>query len=87
MITCKMICVIQGILPSHYFCNVNLDNYELPHVLKVLHFSVLHPKEKYQVIKNLNIKKEQSFDIYMRSKQSNPMEIKQLPLLTTFCVR
>jgi hypothetical protein len=29
-----MTCVIQGILPLHYFHNVNLDNYEFPHVLK-----------------------------------------------------
>jgi len=34
MITCKMTCVIQGILPLHYICNVNLKNYELSHVLK-----------------------------------------------------
>jgi hypothetical protein len=34
MITCKMTCVIQGILPSHYFCNVNLGNYELSHMPK-----------------------------------------------------
>jgi hypothetical protein len=34
MITCKMTCVIQGILPSNYFHNVNLSNYGLAHVLK-----------------------------------------------------
>jgi hypothetical protein len=32
MIICKMICVIQGILPSHYLRNVNLGNYGLAHV-------------------------------------------------------
>ncbi len=26
-----MTCVIQGILPSHYLCKVNLGNYRLPH--------------------------------------------------------
>ncbi len=34
MITCKMTCVIQGILPSHYLCSVNLCNYGLPLVLE-----------------------------------------------------
>jgi hypothetical protein len=34
MITCKMICVIQNILPSHYLRIINLGNYGLPHVLK-----------------------------------------------------
>ncbi len=34
MITCKMTCVIQGILASHYLRNVNLSNYELPHASK-----------------------------------------------------
>jgi hypothetical protein len=34
MITCEMTCVIQGILPLHYFHNVNLSNYGLSHVLK-----------------------------------------------------
>jgi len=29
-----MTCVIQGIMLSHYFRNVNLGNYGLPHVLK-----------------------------------------------------
>ncbi len=29
-----MICVIQGILLSHYLCNVNLSNHGLPHVAK-----------------------------------------------------
>jgi hypothetical protein len=32
--------VIQGILPSHYLCNVNLCNYGLM-CLKVLHLNVL----------------------------------------------
>jgi hypothetical protein len=36
MITCKMTCVIQSILPSHYFCNVNLGNYKLPDVPKIV---------------------------------------------------
>jgi len=35
-----MTCVIQGILPSHYLCNVNLCNYGFM-CLKVLHLSVL----------------------------------------------
>ncbi len=34
MITCKMAYVIQGVLPSHYLCNVNLGNYGLPNVPK-----------------------------------------------------
>jgi hypothetical protein len=34
MITCKMTCVVQGILPSHYLRNVNLSNYGLSHVPK-----------------------------------------------------
>ncbi len=35
MITCKITTfVIQGILLSHYFHNVNLDNYGFSHVLK-----------------------------------------------------
>jgi hypothetical protein len=34
MITWKMTCVIQGILPSQYFHNVNLGNYGLSHVPK-----------------------------------------------------
>ncbi len=34
MITCKMTCVIQGILSSHYLYNVNLSNYGLSHVFK-----------------------------------------------------
>jgi hypothetical protein len=33
--------MIQGILFSHYLCSVNLNNHGLPHVLKVLHLSVL----------------------------------------------
>ncbi len=36
MIICKMICVIQGILPSHYLCSVKLSNYELPYVPKTI---------------------------------------------------
>ncbi len=32
MITCKMTCMIQGMLFSHYLDNVNLSNYG--HVLK-----------------------------------------------------
>jgi hypothetical protein len=34
MITCKMICVIQGIMPSPCLCSVNLDHYGLPYVPK-----------------------------------------------------
>lgn len=34
MITCKVTCVIQNILSSHYFHSVNVDNYGLPYVLK-----------------------------------------------------
>jgi len=34
MITCKMTCVIQGILPSHYLHNVHVCNYGLPYVPK-----------------------------------------------------
>jgi hypothetical protein len=34
MITCKMNCVIQGIMPSHYLRSVNLSNYGLSHVPK-----------------------------------------------------
>ncbi len=34
MIACKLTCVIQGIMPSHYLHNVNFGNYELSHVLK-----------------------------------------------------
>ncbi len=34
MIICKMTYVIQGILPSHYLCNVNFGNYGLSHVPK-----------------------------------------------------
>ncbi len=34
MITCKMTYVIQGILPSHYLCNVTFGNYGLLHVPK-----------------------------------------------------
>ncbi len=34
MIICKMTCVIQGIMPSHYLHNVNLCNYEVPYVAK-----------------------------------------------------
>jgi hypothetical protein len=34
MITCKVTCVIQGLLPLHYLRNVNLSNYELSHVHK-----------------------------------------------------
>ncbi len=34
MITCKMTCVIKGILPPHYLRNVNLNNYGLPNVPK-----------------------------------------------------
>ncbi len=29
-----MTCVIQSILPSHCFCNINLGYYKLPHVPK-----------------------------------------------------
>jgi hypothetical protein len=29
-----MTCVIQDILPSHYLCSVNLNNYGLSHVPK-----------------------------------------------------
>ncbi len=44
MITWKMTCMIQSILPSHCLCNVNLGNYiRLPYVLKLLHLSVLSP--------------------------------------------
>jgi hypothetical protein len=35
--TCKMTCVIQGILPSHHFRSVNLCNYDFHMCLKVLH--------------------------------------------------
>ncbi len=34
MITCKMTFVIQGIMPSHSFCSVNLNHYGLPYVPK-----------------------------------------------------
>jgi hypothetical protein len=34
MITCKVTCVIQSSLSSHYFHSVNVDNYGLPYVLK-----------------------------------------------------
>ncbi len=37
MITCKMIYVIQCILPSHCFHNVNLSNYGFPYSLRLLH--------------------------------------------------
>ncbi len=44
MITCKMTCVIQGIMPSHYLHSVNLCKYGLPHVpKKMLNLSVLSP--------------------------------------------
>ncbi len=43
MITCKMTCVIQGMLLSHYLCNVNSNNYGLSHVLKSLTPCVLSP--------------------------------------------
>jgi hypothetical protein len=36
MITCKMICMIQGILPSHHFHSVNLNIYELLYVPKTI---------------------------------------------------
>ncbi len=36
MITCKMTCVIQDILPSNYLCIVNLCNYGLPYVPKIV---------------------------------------------------
>ncbi len=34
MITYKMTCVIQGILPSHYIHNVDLCNYKFLYVPK-----------------------------------------------------
>lgn len=34
MIICKMTCVVQGIMLSHYFRNVNLSNYGLSYVPK-----------------------------------------------------
>jgi hypothetical protein len=34
MITYKITCVIQGIVPSNYFHNVKLGNYGLPHAPK-----------------------------------------------------
>jgi hypothetical protein len=34
MTTCKMACVFQGIMLPHYFHNVNLKNYGLPHMSK-----------------------------------------------------
>ncbi len=34
MIICKMTCVIQGILLSHYLRGVNLGNYGFSHVPK-----------------------------------------------------
>jgi hypothetical protein len=34
MIICKMTCVIQGMLLSHYLCGVNLSNYRFSHVPK-----------------------------------------------------
>jgi hypothetical protein len=34
--TLKMTRVIQGILPPQYLHNVNLDNYRLPHVPKII---------------------------------------------------
>jgi hypothetical protein len=43
MITCKMTCVIQGMLLSHYLRNVNLSNYGLSHVSKSLTPCVLSP--------------------------------------------
>jgi hypothetical protein len=44
MTTCKVTCVIQGMLPSHYLHIVNLGNYELSHMCsKVLHLSMLSP--------------------------------------------
>lgn len=37
MITWKMTCMIQSILPSHCLCNVNLGNYiGLPYALKTI---------------------------------------------------
>ncbi len=36
MITYETTCVIQGILCSHYLCCVNLCNYGLPHVFKIV---------------------------------------------------
>jgi len=34
MVICNMTCVIQAIMPSHYFYNVNLSSYGLSHVPK-----------------------------------------------------
>ncbi len=34
MISCKIICVIQGLMPSHYLRSVNLGHYGLPHMPK-----------------------------------------------------
>jgi hypothetical protein len=36
MIICKMTFVIQGIMLSHCFHNVNLGNYGFPYVLKTV---------------------------------------------------
>jgi hypothetical protein len=36
MTTCKMTSVIQGILPLRYLRNVNLSNYGLSHVPKIV---------------------------------------------------
>jgi hypothetical protein len=43
MVTCKLTYVIQDILLSHDFHNVDLSNYGLPRVTKnVVHLSALH---------------------------------------------
>jgi len=43
MITCKMVCVIKGIMLPHHFQNVNLNNYGLPHIFKSVTSHVFSP--------------------------------------------
>ncbi len=47
MITCKMTCVIQSIMLSHYLCSVNFSNYGLSHVPKST-LMCFHPQSMSQ---------------------------------------
>ncbi len=49
-----MTCLNQGIMPSHYFCSVNLgDNMDFHMCLKLLHLNVLSPQMLNLYITNI----------------------------------